>query len=225
MSMGRIFLGVLFRDLKLVWLRRTEPLLTLAFFVLTGVLFAVGTGADTEQLRMLAPGIIWVTTLLAVFLSIHHVFALDYADGTLEQMLLSPEPTSLLVLAKILAHWIATGFPVILVSPVLGLLFDMEYGVIGILVCTLLLGTPILMLVGAVGAALTLGLRGSGLLQAILVLPLFVPVLIFGSGAVAAYRAVLDVQDHLFLLAAGLLLGLVLAPIACASALKISLDS
>lgn len=225
MNMAAIFARVLYRDLKLAWRGRTEPLLTLAFFVLTGCLFAFGTGADTDQLRMLAPGIIWVTTLLAVLLSMHRVFARDYADGTLEQILLSPEPATLLVLAKILAHWIATGLPVIVITPALGLLFDMEYGVMGILICTLLLGTPLLVLLGAVGVALTLGLRGGGVLLAILVLPLFVPVLIFGSGAVEAYRAAIGAQAHLLLLASGLLLGLALVPIACVTALRISLDS
>jgi len=218
------FGAVLRRDLLLAWRGRADVLVTLAFFVVVVCLFPFGVGAETNQLRSIAPGVLWVAALLATLLSLHRLFAQDHADGTLEQLLLSPEPTVLWVVAKILAHWIATGLPLVLVAPALAMLFDVDEGALGILILSLTLGTPILALLGAVGAALTLGLRGGGMLLALLVLPLFVPVLIFGAGAVDAHLSGTGADAHILLLGGGLLGALALAPIACAAALRIAVD-
>ena len=199
-------------------------LVTLAFFVVVVCLFPFGVGAETNLLRAIAPGVLWVAALLATLLSLHRLFAQDHADGTLEQLLLSPEPTVLWVVAKILAHWVATGLPLVVVAPALAMLFDVEQGALGILILSLTLGTPILALLGAVGAALTLGLRGGGMLLALLVLPLFVPVLIFGAGAVEAELSGTGAAAHLLLLGGGLAGALALAPWACAAALRISTE-
>lgn len=223
--MRRLFFAVLRRDLLLAWRGRSDVLVTLTFFVLVACLFPFGVGTDPEQLRSLAPGIVWVAALLATLLSMHRLFSQDQADGTLEQFLLSPEPAVLWVLAKLCAHWVTTGLPVVLLAPGLALLFDLERDVLGVLLLSLVLGTPILVLLGGVGAALTLGLRGGGVLLAVLILPLFVPVLIFGAGAVEAERSGVGAQAHLLLLAAGLLGAIAVAPFACAGALRIAVDS
>lgn len=218
------FSAVLGRDLLLAWRGRADVLVTLAFFVVVVCLFPFGVGAEPNQLRAIAPGVLWVAALLSTLLSLHRLFAQDHADGTLEQLLLSPEPTVLWVVAKISAHWIATGLPLVVVAPGLALLFDVEQGALGVLILSLALGTPILALLGAVGAALTLGLRGGGMLLALLVLPLFVPVLIFGAGAVDAHLSGSGAQAHLLLLGGGLLAALALAPLACAAALRIAVE-
>lgn len=218
------FAAVLGRDLLLAWRGRADVLVTLAFFVVVVCLFPFGVGAEPNQLRAIAPGVLWVAALLSTLLSLHRLFAQDHADGTLEQLLLTPEPTVLWVVAKICAHWIATGLPLVIVAPGLALLFDVEQGALGVLVLSLALGTPILALLGAVGAALTLGLRGGGMLLALLVLPLFVPVLIFGAGAVDSYLSGSGAQAHLLLLGGGLLGSLALAPLACAAALRIAVE-
>ena len=218
------FLAVLRRDLMLAWRGRADVLVTLAFFVIVVCLFPFGVGPETNQLRAIAPGVLWVAALLSTLLSLHRLFAQDHADGTLEQLLLSPEPTALWVLAKVLAHWIVTGLPLVIVAPGLALLFDVEQSALGVLVLSLAFGTPILALIGGVGAALTLGLRGGGVLLALLVLPLFVPVLIFGAGAVDAYLGGTGATAQLLLLAGGLLGALALAPFACAAALRIAIE-
>lgn len=218
------FAAVLGRDLLLAWRGRADVLVTLAFFVVVVCLFPFGVGAEPNQLRAIAPGVLWVAALLSTLLSLHRLFAQDHADGTLEQLLLTPEPTVLWVVAKICAHWIATGLPLVIVAPGLALLFDVEQGALGVLILSLALGTPILALLGAVGAALTLGLRGGGMLLALLVLPLFVPVLIFGAGAVDAHLSGVGAQAHLLLLSGGLLGALALAPLACAAALRIAVE-
>ena len=218
------FAAVLGRDLLLAWRGRADVLVTLAFFVVVVCLFPFGVGAEPNQLRAIAPGVLWVAALLSTLLSLHRLFAQDHADGTLEQLLLTPEPTVLWVVAKICAHWIATGLPLVIVAPGLALLFDVEQGALGVLILSLALGTPILALLGAVGAALTLGLRGGGMLLALLVLPLFVPVLIFGAGAVDAHLSGVGAQAHLLLLGGGLLGALALAPLACAAALRIAVE-
>ena len=218
------FAAVLNRDLLLAWRGRADVLVTLAFFVVVVCLFPFGVGAEPNQLRAIAPGVLWVAALLSTLLSLHRLFAQDHADGTLEQLLLSPEPTVLWVVSKISAHWIATGFPLVVAGPALALLFDVEQSALGVLVLSLALGTPILALLGAVGAALTLGLRGGGMLLALLVLPLFVPVLIFGAGAVDAHLSGSGAAAHLLLLGGGLLGALALAPIACAAALRIAIE-
>lgn len=218
------FFAVLRRDLLLAWRGRADVLVTLAFFVIVVCLFPFGVGAETNQLRAIAPGVLWVAALLSTLLSLHRLFAQDHADGTLEQLLLSPEPTALWVLAKVAAHWIVTGLPLVLVAPGLALLFDVGQGVLGVLTLSLALGSPILALLGAVGAALTLGLRGGGVLLALLVLPLFVPVLIFGAGSVDAELAGTGAAAHLLLLGGGLLGAIALAPFACAAALRIAME-
>lgn len=218
------FVAVLRRDLMLAWRGRADVLVTLAFFVIVVCLFPFGVGAETNQLRAIAPGVLWVAALLSTLLSLHRLFAQDHADGTLEQLLLSPEPTALWVVAKVAAHWIVTGLPLVLAAPGLALLFDVEQDALGVLVLSLALGSPILALIGAVGAALTLGLRGGGVLLALLVLPLFVPVLIFGAGAVDSHLAGTGAAAHLLLLGGGLLGALALAPFACAAALRIAME-
>jgi heme exporter protein B len=218
------FVAVLRRDLMLAWRGRADVLVTLAFFVIVVCLFPFGVGAETNQLRAIAPGVLWVAALLSTLLSLHRLFAQDHADGTLEQLLLSPEPTALWVVAKVAAHWIVTGLPLVLAAPGLALLFDVEQDALGVLVLSLALGSPILALLGAVGAALTLGLRGGGVLLALLVLPLFVPVLIFGAGAVDSHLAGSGAAAHLLLLGGGLLGALALAPFACAAALRIAME-
>ena len=152
-------------------------------------LFPLGVGADPVLLRTLGPGIVWVAALLACMLALARLFASDHADGTLEQMVLAPQPLSMLVLAKTAAHWLTTGLPLVIIAPVLGLQFDLDADALRILIASLLLGTPALSLIGAIGAALTLGLRGGGALLALLVLPMYIPVLIFGAGAVEATAA------------------------------------
>ena len=218
------FFAVLRRDLTLAWRGRADVLVTLAFFVLVVCLFPFGMGPETNQLRAIAPGVLWVAALLSTLLSLNRLFAQDHADGTLEQLLLSPEPTALWVLAKIVAHWLVTGLPLVLVAPALAGLFDVHQGALGVLIVSLALGTPILALLGAVGAALTLGLRGGGVLLALLVLPLFVPVLIFGAGAVDAQLGGTGAAAQLLLLGGGLLAALALAPFACAAALRIAME-
>lgn len=218
------FLAVLRRDLMLAWRGRADVLVTLAFFVIVVCLFPFGVGPETNQLRAIAPGVLWVAALLSTLLSLHRLFAQDHADGTLEQLLLSPEPTPLWVMAKVLSHWIVTGLPLVIAAPGLALLFDVEQGALGVLTLSLALGTPVLALLGAVGAALTLGLRGGGVLLALLVLPLFVPVLIFGAGAVDAHLGGTGADAHLLLLGGGLLGALALAPFACAAALRIAIE-
>lgn len=218
------FAAVLRRDLLLAWRGRSDLLVTLAFFVITASIFPFGVGAEPNQLRAIAPGVLWVGALLSTLLSLHRLFAQDHADGSLEQLLLSPEPAVLWVLAKTLAYWLTTSLPLVMAAPGLGLLFDMEPGALQVLTLSLLLGTPALSLIGAVGAALTLGLRGGGALLALLVLPLFIPVLIFGAGAVEAWLGGTGASANLFLLAGGSLGATALAPWACAAALRIAVE-
>lgn len=222
--MGRVFLAVLHRDLLLAFRRRSDVWTTVCFFLMVSSLFPLGVGPERDTLRALAPGVLWVAALLASNLSLERLFALDHADGTLEQVLLSPEPLSVIVLAKVLAHWLSTGLPLVLLAPVLALQFDLGGDAIAVLVASLLLGTPVLSLLGAIGAALTLGVRGAGVLVSLLVLPLTVPVLIFGAGAVGAQASGLGASAHLQLLAGVLALALALSPWAAAAALRLSLD-
>ncbi|NBS66762.1 MAG: heme exporter protein CcmB, partial [Betaproteobacteria bacterium] len=197
---------------------------SLIFFVIVASLFPLGVGADPVLLRTLGPGVVWVAALLACMLALARLFANDHADGTLEQMVLSPQPLSLLVLAKTISHWLTTGLPLVIIAPVLGLQFDLSADALLILIASLLLGTPTLSLIGAIGAALTLGLRGGGALLALLVLPLYIPVLIFGAGAVEATAAALGAAAHLSILGALLLGTIVFAPWATALALKIAIE-
>jgi len=215
---------VLRRDLTLAMRQRADLLTTLFFFIIVVSLFPLGIGPEMDTLRTLGPGVLWVAALLASMLSLGRLFASDYADGTLEQMLVSPQPLSLLVVGKVLAHWLSAGAPLVLIAPVLGLQFAMPVEGSKVLVASLLLGTPVLSLIGAIGAALTLGVRGGGVLVALLVLPLYVPVLIFGAGAVEATMSGLGAEGHLSLLAAFLVLALCFSPWATATALRISMD-
>ena len=216
--------GVIRRDLLLVFRRRADVLTTLFFFVIVCTLFPLGVGPEQALLRTMAPGILWVAALLASMLALGRLFALDYADGTLEQMLLSSEPLSVIVIGKVIAHWLVSGFLLILVAPLLAVQFDLPSESIWVLVYSLLIGTPILSLIGAIGAALTLGVRGGGVLVSLLILPLYIPVLIFGAGAVGAEASGLGSEAHLLLLG-GLLAGsAALTPWATAAALRIALE-
>ncbi len=218
------WITILRRDLLLAFRRRSDVATTVFFFLIVSSLFPLGISPEPAVLSSIAPGVLWVAALLAGMLSLTRLFAADFNDGTLEQMLLAPQSMALLVTAKILAHWIVCGLPVVLLAPVIGLQYALPNGALLVLVLALLLGTPALSLIGAVGAALTLGVRGSGLLIALLVLPLYIPVLIFGAGAVAASQHGMSAQAHLSLLAACSLFALVLAPIATAAALRISIE-
>jgi heme exporter protein B len=221
---GRLLLSVVRRDLRLAGRRRAEALLPLGFFIVSAGLFPLGVGPEPQTLRQIAPGLVWVCALLAALLSVTQMFAGDHQDGSLEQMLMSPQPLLLIVLGKVLAHWLAAGLPLVLLAPLLGLMFDMQAASIATLVWTLLLGTPVLSLLGALGAALTLGLRSGAALLFLLVLPLTVPALVFGSAAVVAADAGLSTRPHLSLLGALLILSLLAVPWATAAALRISLD-
>ena len=212
------------RDLLLAMRRRADVLTTLIFFVMVVSLFPLGVGPEPELLRKMASGVVWVAALLASMLSLPRMFSADHADGTLEQMMLAPQSLSVLVLGKILAHWMLSGLPLALMAPVLGLQFDMSVQALWILVLALLLGTPVLSMIGAVGAALTLGLRGGGVLVSLLVLPLCIPVLIFGAGAVEAVNGGMSAVSNLALLGAFMLFALVFTPFVAAQALRISME-
>ncbi len=212
------------RDLLLAMRRQSDVLTTLFFFIIVVSLFPLSVGPEMNMLRTMAPGVVWVAALLASMLSLGRMFSNDYLDGTLEQMLLSPQSLSLLVLGKALAHWLVTGVPLVLMAPVLGIQYDLPVDALFVLTTALLLGTPVLSLIGAIGAALTLGLRGGGVLVSLLVLPLYIPVLIFGAGAVEANMAGVGFDAHLSLIGAFLLVSLVFAPWAAASSLRVSLE-
>lgn len=222
--MFKAFYTVVMRDLLLAMRNRSDILTTLFFFIIAISLFPLGVGPELDTLREIAPGVFWVAALLASMLALERLFAIDFADGTLEQLLLTPQPTSILVLAKVLAHWLITGVPLVLLSPLLGLQYDLSTEAIQVMMLTLLLGTPSLSLIGAIGAALTLGLRGGGVLVSLLVLPLYIPVLIFGAGAVEATVSGLGGAGHISMLGAILLLSLVMAPLATVVALRISAE-
>ena len=218
------FFGVLQRDLRLAIRKRSELLNPLLFFILVVSMFPLGVGPGPAMLGEIAPGVIWVAALLATLLSMERLFRSDFEDGALEHLLLTPHPLSLLVLAKVTAHWLVTGLPLILVSPLLAVLLHMPAEAIAALPTTLLLGTPSLSLIGAIGVALTVGLRRGGVLLTLLVLPLYIPVLIFGAAAVAASGSGLPISGQLALLGAILALALTLTPFASAAALRISVN-
>ena len=224
---GAILPGVrwaLIRDLKLALRSRAELGVQLLFYVIVVSLFPLATTPERTLLATMGPGVLWVAALLASLLSLPRLFAGDYADGTLEQIALSPYPLAALVSGKILAHWLTTGLPVALLAPLLGVQYAMDGESLAVLTVALFLGTPILSLLGAIGAGLTLGLRSGGSLLALLILPLYVPVLIFGAGAVDASRAGLGVSANLSLLGAGLLVAVVGVPFAAATSVRIALD-
>jgi heme exporter protein B len=222
--MLKVLYCVVRRDLLLAFRRRSDVLTTLFFFIIVTTLFPLGVGPEPGLLRTMAPGILWVAALLASMLALGRLFALDHADGTLEQMLLSSEPLSVIVIGKVIAHWLVSGFPLVLLGPLLAVQFDLPLDAILVLIASLLIGTPVLSLIGAIGAALTLGVRGGGVLVSLLVLPLYIPVLIFGAGAVGAQASGLGADAHLLLLGGVLAGSVALAPWATAAALRISVE-
>jgi heme exporter protein B len=222
--MRALFLAVLQRDLRLAARRRVEALLPLVFFMVAISLFPLGVGPELQTLRQIAPGVVWVCALLATMLSVNQLYAADFADGSLEQLLLAPQPAVVVALAKSVAHWLVNGGPLILAAPLVGLLFDLSVPALGSLVITLALGTPVLSLLGGLGAALTLGLRSGGMLLFLIVLPLAVPVLIFGAGAVAVVESGQSPSGHYSLLGALLIATALGAPLATAAALRISTE-
>lgn len=212
------------RDLTLALRHPGETLLVVAFFVLVASLFPMGVGADPQLLLRIGPGVIWVCALLAAFLSLPALFAVDYADGTLEQMVLSPHPMPGWVSGKVAAHWLVSGLPITVLSPLLGLQYGLQPDTLGALAIALALGTPVLSLLGGACTALALGARGGGTLLALLALPLFVPVLIFGAGAAEAQAAGLSPAPHLSLLGALVILAVIALPFAICAAVRIALD-
>jgi heme exporter protein B len=218
------YMAVVRRDLSLALRRKNEVMTSVFFFAVVASLFPLGIGPEMDTLRLIAPGVLWVGALLASMLSLGRLFSGDHQDGTLEQMLLSSASLPGLVGAKILTHWLLSGLPLVLLSPLLALQFDLGIEAIEVLMLTLLVGTPLLSLIGAVGAALTLGVRGADVLLSLLVLPLYMPALVFGTGAVQAQAAGLGASAHLSILAAMLLVAVVLSPWACAAALRIALE-
>jgi heme exporter protein B len=215
---------LLWRDVTLAWRRRSDVFGTLIFFVLVVTLFPLGVGPDTALLRAIAPGVVWVAALLAAMLSLARLFTEDHADGTLEQMLLTPQPLWLVVGAKVLAQWLVSAVPLILVAPFVAVQFGLRFEAPMVLTMSLLLGTPVILLVGAIGAGLTLGLRGAGSLTSLLVMPLCIPTLVFGAGAVQAVVVPGAAEASLRLLAALLILAVLFAPWAAAAALRTSLE-
>ncbi|OGA06069.1 MAG: heme exporter protein CcmB [Betaproteobacteria bacterium RIFCSPHIGHO2_12_FULL_69_13] len=215
---------IVYRDLLLALRRRSDVATALLFFIIVASLFPLGIGAEPNLLRSIAPGVIWVAALLSSMLSLGRLFAADYADGTLEQILLGAAPLGAVVAAKALAHWLVSGLPLVLIAPVLALQYDLALPLFWVLSLSLLIGTPVLSMIGAIGAALTLGLRGGGVLLSLLVLPLYVPVLIIGAGSVDMAAAGLAPDAQLLLLAAMLITAAAFAPWAVAAALRISIE-
>ncbi len=214
------FLAVLCFDVRLSLRHGADTFVVVGFFVLTVILFPLGVGADNALLARIAPGLIWVTALLAAMLALDRLFLADFEDGSLDQLLLTEIPLELLVIAKSIAHWITTGLPLILAAPVLALVLNMDAAGLLHLVAALALGTPTLTLIGAIGAALTLGARRGGVLISLLVLPLYIPVLIFGVATVTASIEGIDAGPRMMALGGFLLAALALAPFAAAAALR-----
>lgn len=212
------------RDLHIALRRQSDSAAAIVFFLIVVSLFPLAVGAQPDLLRAIAPGVIWVAALLAAMLSLPRIFSDDYQDGTLEQVMLAATPLPLLVAAKIVAHWLSSGLLLTLLSPLLALQFDLPADSMVVLLLSLLLGTPTLSLIGAIMSALTLGTRGGGVLLALLVLPLYIPVLVFGAAAVQASASGLGVSAHFSLLGAILALTAFLGPWATAWALRISVE-
>jgi len=216
------FLAAMQRDLLLAFRHRNDIVNPLAFFLMVGILFPLGVSPEPKFLAEVAPGVIWVAALLASLLSVDSIFRTDFDDGSLEQMLISPQPLILLVLAKVFSHWLISGFCLALISPLLAMMLFLPSDALFSLVMSLLLGTPTLSLIGAIGAGLTVGLRKGGILISLLVLPLYIPVLIFGAGTVQAGTLAMPINGYLALLGAILVLAIMLAPFAIVAALRIS---
>jgi heme exporter protein B len=215
---------LIYRDLLLALRRKSDVGTALLFFVIVSSLFPLGVGAEPNLLRAIGPGVIWVAALLSSMLSLSRLFADDHADGTLEQMLLGAAPLGVVVAAKTASHWLVSGLPLVLIAPLLAIQYDLSASLIGVLTLSLLIGTPVLSMIGAIGAALTLGLRGGGVLLSLLVLPLYVPVLVMGAGSVDMAAAGLVPDAQLLLLTAMLIVAAVFSPWAVAAALRISIE-
>jgi len=222
--MLKLFRVMVRRDLLLAYRQKSDVLQTVFFFLVVITLVPLGVGAETELLRSMAPGIVWVAALLAALLSLPRLFAHDFADGTLEQMVLSPDPLPVIVLAKAFAHWLTTGVPITVFASLAAVMFDLKAEVAAVLVFSLLIGTPVLSLLGSVGAALTPGLRSGGVLTSLLVLPLYIPVLIFGAGAAGAVAVAVSPAAYLLITGALSLFALAIAPWGSAAALRIALE-
>lgn len=223
-SYRQLFFSVYKKDVLLAFRQRSEIINPLLFFLIVISLFPLGIGPEPQLLARMAPGIIWVAALLSTMLGLDKIFRDDYQDGSLEQLLMSPYPTSLIVIAKIAAHWSITGLPLVLLSPMFGLLLNMDSNSMQAAIVTLLIGTPLLSLIGAIGAGLTVGLQKGGILLSLLVLPLYIPVLIFATSAIDTSAMSLDYSAQLAILGAMLAVGLVMAPFAVSSALKVSVS-
>ncbi|KAF3978475.1 MAG: heme exporter protein CcmB [Methylococcales symbiont of Iophon sp. n. MRB-2018] len=223
MALMTAFFAVIQRDLILAFRRRTEIANPVFFFILVVTLFPLGIGADLKLLQAIAPGIIWVSALLAVMLSLDSLFRSDFDDGSLEQMLLSPHPLTVLVFAKIVAHWLVTGLPLLLIAPLLAVFLGLPEQALGTLLITLVLATPVLSLIGSIGVSLTIGLRRGGMILSLLVLPLYIPVLIFASNAVEMAGNGLAVEPQINILIAIFFMSMVLAPLPAAAAVKMSI--
>ena len=223
-SLLHAFGAVIKRDLLLAYRFRAELINPLAFFVMVITLFPLALGAEIALLKRIAPAIIWVAALLASLMSIESLFRADYDDGSLELMVMTPHPLSILVMAKVMGHWLTSSVPLLFIAPLMGMMLHMDADIIGVLMLTLLLGTPVLSLIGGIAVALTLGLRKGGALLAILVLPLYVPILIFASSAIDAAMTGFPVSGHLSMMCAILFLALTLTPLPTAAALKMSLS-
>jgi heme exporter protein B len=218
-------MATLKRDMTIAFRHPSDLVNPLIFFLVVVSLFPLAISPDARYLAEIAPGVLWVASLLATLLSLDMLFQSDYQDGTLEQLLLSPQPLYTSVLAKVVSHWLLSGLPLALISPLLALMLFLPSSAMPTLMITLLLGTPIMSFIGAIGAALTIGLRKTGLLLSLIVLPLYIPILIFAASAVQNAAIGLPVLGHLALLGALLVLSVVLAPLAIAAALRISLGS
>lgn len=223
-GMFKTMLAVMIRDLTIAYRRKQDLANPLVFFIIVVSLFPLGVSPDKTFLQEAGAGVVWVAALLATLLSLDGLFKSDYEDGSLEQLVLCPQPLFLVVLGKVIAHWLVTGLPLLLLSPVLGLMMYLSADQIEVLFLTLLLGTPVLSLIGAIGAALTVGLRSGGVLISLLILPLYIPVLIFGTGTVNAAMSGVSTVGFLSILGAMLALALALSPIATAAALRISMS-
>ena len=223
-DLGNVLVALVRRDLKIVYRRRSELANPILFYLIVISMFPLGLSPASEQLREIAPGVIWVAALLATLLALEVLFRSDYEDGSLEQMILSPHPVSMLAFAKVGVHWLATGLPLLVVTPLLALLMQLDSNTTKTLLLSLLIGTPTLSLIGAVGVALTVGLQRSSLLLTLVILPLYVPVLIFGTNAVQAAASGLSAIGQIYALSAMLALAVVLAPLATAAALRASLS-
>lgn len=223
--MTNTFWVILKRDLLLALRRRSEIFTVLFFFLVVISLFPLGVSTEDEILKQIAPGVVWIAALLASTLALDRLFSADYEDGTLEKIVLAPSSLSVLVFAKILAHWLLTGLPLVLISPLVGLFYHLPMNSIFVMMFVLLIGTPVLSMLGAIAAALTLGLRGGGVLVSLLVLPLYIPVLVYGAGAISTSMVEgVSIEPYILLLLAFSLLSIVFSPLVTAAALKISLE-